>query len=447
MQETSRGWNELIESISSRLGAEQFHREHRRNDRDFTRDRVLTFPVVVLLLLQKTTRSIQRHMHSFLHQLWPERGGVSVTPGGWTQARAKLRHTAFIELNQQIVLPEFYSSSHIEHCQRWREHRVLGIDGSTLRLPSHAQTIAEFGVSTAINQHSNPGADYTLARLSVLYDLLNDLGLDAMMAPQSTGERDMAIAQLPHVHKDDVLIWDRGFTGFLLMAQVRAHGAHFIGRCSDRSFFTAQELFRLNRAGRSKTVKQFAAPEQQPKLRALNLPLEMTVRFVSVRLPNGDLEVLVTSLLDEALYPTEEFLDVYHWRWNHETYHQMLKSRLDLENWTGQTLEAVRQDVHAAVFVSNLESILSQEVQEELSKSDGQRKYPLQVNRAVSYHALKERLLDLLFKQTPVDQTISQIQDWMRCNPVSVRKRNIPRQTISIKRSYNYQRYLKKSVF
>ena len=28
-----------------------------------------------------------------------------VTPGGWTQARAKLRHTAFIELNQTVALP------------------------------------------------------------------------------------------------------------------------------------------------------------------------------------------------------------------------------------------------------------------------------------------------------------------------------------------------------
>ena len=157
--------------------------------------------------------------------------------------------------------------------------------------------------------------------------------------------------------------------------------------------------------------------------------------------------MLVTSLLDETLYPTEEFLEVYHWRWNHETYHQMLKRRLDLENWTGQTLEAVRQDVHAAVLVSNLESLLRQEVQEQLSNGNAQRKYPAQVNRAVSYHALKEHILELLYKDTPIDQASAQIQDWMRCNPVSVRKRKIPRPQTSIKRSYNYQRYAKKSVF
>ena len=62
--------------------------------------------------------------------------------------------------------------------------------------------------------------------------------------------------------------------------------------------------------------------------------------------------------------PTREFLRVYHWRWQHETYHQMLKGRLDLENWSGQTVEAVRQVVQAAVFVSNMETLLSQQAQE-----------------------------------------------------------------------------------
>jgi hypothetical protein len=446
MQKASTRWSKLTVRFKTQIGSGQFCQSHRRRDRDFTRDRLLTFPVVVLLLLQKTTRSIQRHAHSFLRQLWPEKGALSVSAGGWTLARAKLRHTAFIELNEQILLPEFYSPDHHEHCQKWHGHRVLGVDGSTLRLPSHSEIDQEFGVSIAVNGHDNP-AKYRLARLSVLYDLLNDLGLNAQMAPQSASEKDMAVSQLKHVRQGDVLIWDRGYTGFFLMAQARAHGAHFIGRCSNQSFFTAQQMFKLNRAGHSLTVKQIASPEQKRNLRDLNLPTEMVVRFVSVRLPNGDLEVLVTSLLDQTLYPTEEFLEVYHWRWNHETYHQMLKSRLDLENWTGQTLEAVKQDLHAAVFLSNLESLLSQEVQEQLSHGDAERKHPIAVNRAVSYHAVKERLLDLLFKDVPVDQTIIEIQAWMRRNPVTLRKRRIPRPKTSLHRSYNYQRNIKKSVF
>jgi hypothetical protein len=447
MEKTKGRWTDLMAKTKERLHDEAFCHRHRRQDKDFTRERLLTFPVVMLLLLQKTTRSIQRHVHSFMRELWPETGVGNVTPGGWTQARAKLRHTAFVELNEQILLPEFYSVNQAQHCQRWRGFRLLGIDGSTLRLPPHPEIAREFGVHRGANQRGETGRDYTVARFSVLYDLLNNLGWGVELAPQTTSELDMVQRQLKCVNPNDVLIWDRGLTGFLLLAQTRAHGAHFIARCSHRSFFTAQEMFRRNRAGDSQRVKLLAAPAQRPELRALNLPQEMEVRFISVRLPNGELEVLVSSLLDETRYPTGEFLEVYHWRWNHETYHQMLKSRLDLENWTGQTLEAVLQDVQAAVFVSNLESLLSQEVQEELTQGDAQRQYPLQVNRSVSYHALKEHLLALLYSQTPIENAIKEIQTWMRRNPVCVRKRKTPRPPPSFPRSYNYQRNIKKSVF
>ena len=50
---------------------------------------------------------------------------------------------------------------------------------------------------------------------------------------------------------------------------------------------------------------------------------------------------------------------MYHWRWHHETYYGLLKGRLDLENWSGQSAAAVRQDFHAAVLLANLESLLS----------------------------------------------------------------------------------------
>jgi len=64
----------------------------------------------VLFILQKTVKSIQRHLHEFLDEL--AGGGIfePVTASAWTHARAKLKHTAFIELNAQTVLPWIYKS-------------------------------------------------------------------------------------------------------------------------------------------------------------------------------------------------------------------------------------------------------------------------------------------------------------------------------------------------
>ena len=401
----------------------------------------------MLLILKKTTRSLQRHLHSFFEKLLPEKG-LGVTASAYTQARAKLSHTAFIELNQEVLLPGFYAPAAGCFLKKWHGLRLLGLDGSDLRLPDQPGIAKRFGSLTVPVGDGSSEASYTLARLCVLYDLLNEMGLDAQVESQATGEVEMAERQLALVGENDAVVFDRGFAGFAFLAKIRQRGAHFIGRCSRQSFSRANELHRLNQAGQSAVAKVKACSSQQAELRRLGLPLEMEMRFVSARLSTGELEVLVTSLLSEREFPTEEFLEVYGRRWGQESYHLMLKSRLDLENWSGQSVESVLQDIHATVLVTNLESLLAQETQEELERKREERKHPLKVNRADGFHALKEKMIALLLdKRKPVEEAIAEIQAWMRRNPVSARKRKAERRQSTPCNSYNFQRRKKKVVF
>jgi len=440
-------FSKLITALRLRLRDEKFIARHRVQTTDFTRRRALPFDRVMLFILQKTTRSIQRHLHTFWHALSLDLATV-LTPGAFTQARAKLKHTAFIALNRQTVLPLIYAPAQAETIQRWRGHRLLGLDSSLVRLPRSQSTEKEFGLVEIKNQLGATGTAYPEARISVVYDLLNRLGLDGGLEKSTLGEVELAGQQLEHLAAGDVGIVDRGFTGYVLLARFRRRLAHFIARCSSGSFLPAQEMFRRNRAGQSRIVKLFAPREDQATLRRLGLPLQMVVRFVSVRLPTGELEVLVTSLLDEEAYPTAEFLQVYHWRWKHETYYGMLKGRLDLENWSGHSAEAVRQDFHAAVLLANLESILSGPAQVEVAQRSAQGQHPRQVNRAVSYHALKDRLLDLLLADTPIPEVLNELQKLFLGSPVTVRpQRPRVRPKLSLYRSYRFQRNIRKTVF
>ena len=79
----------------------------------------------------------------------------------------------------------------------------------------------------------------------------------------------------------------------------------------------------------------------------------------------------------------------------------MLKGRFELENFSGETVEAVRQDVHAAVLLANLESLLSEPAQTALQAGREPESQRLQVNRSNSYHGLKLKLLELLHCDTP----------------------------------------------
>jgi|SRR5437667_406837 len=438
----------FIETLRHQLCDANFSIRHRVRPEDFTRQRQLTFPIVMLFTLQKTVKSIQRHLHEFVDQLAGEELFEPVTAGAWTHARAKLKHTAFMELNAQSVLPWIYGPQHQQSLQRWRGHRLLGVDSSLLRLPNTQELREQFSPVQVSNQLGKTGTCYAEGRMSVLYDLLNRVGLDGRLESSSVGEVELAIEQLAQAAPGDVLINDRGFTGYAYLAWHHRLGLHYIARCSSGSFAAAQELFRMNRAGRSRVVKLLAPADQKAQLRGLGLPVELTVRFVSVRLPNGKLEVLATSLLDETLYPTEEFLTVYHLRWNHETFYGVIKGRLDLENFSGQTAEAVRQDFHATLLLCNLETVLTGATTSALKEQTLEHANPKQVNRAVSFHALKDQLLALLYSDIPAEKVIEKLQRLFLGCPVSIRpNRKIPRRKLSLYRSYHFQRRLKKSVF
>lgn len=66
--------------------------------------------------------------------------------------------------------------------------------------------------------------------------------------------------------------------------------------------------------------------------------------LIRVELEDRKVEVLCTSLTDEQNYKTSEFQQLYHYRWNEEEAYKLLKSRAELEKFSGKTSLAVQQD-------------------------------------------------------------------------------------------------------
>ena len=437
----------LIEQLRQRLVDPSFGSRHRRRATDFTRQCVLTFPVLMLLLLQKSLKSLQAHLHEFLAQLAEGTHAPSLSGGALTHARAKLRASAFVELNAAVVLATVYGPAHAALVQRWRGHRLLGVDSSLVRLPTSEAVGQKFGWVQCANHHG-PQERYPQGRVSVLYDVLNQLALDGRLVASTVAETELAHEHLAGVGPGDVLLNDRGYTGYRWLVAVRVAGAHFVSRCSRGSFAAVQRLFARNEAGVSVVVTLVAPKEVRAECRARGWPLELTVRLVTVRLASGELEVLATSLLDQAAYPTAEFGPLYWRRWDHETYYGRLKGRLDLEHGSGQTVEAVEQDFQATVLLSNVESVIVGPAQRELTTRTAGRAQMAQVNRAVSLHALKSRLIDLLTSRVPAEQVLAELTEWFQANPISVRPgRKVRRREFSPSRSYHYQRRVRKLVF
>jgi hypothetical protein len=229
--------------------APDFCARHRRRATDFTRDRVLTFPVLMLLLLQKSLKSLQTHLHEFLGRL----AGGALTP-----ARAKRRASAFAELNQ-TVLATVYGPARSALVQRWQGHRLLAVDSSLVHLPSGDGLGERFGWVQNANHHGRQER-YPQGRVSVLNDVLNQIALDPRLAASAVTETTLAHGHLAHVQPGDVLLSDRGYTGCRWLVVVRAAGAHGVSRCSRGSFAAVPQLFARAEAAVSVVVTLSAPP-------------------------------------------------------------------------------------------------------------------------------------------------------------------------------------------
>ena len=438
----------VIRTLRRRLDQPAFLARHRRGPKAFTRQRTLSFPVVVLCILQKSVKSLQLHLHEFLDQWHDDAPERYASPGAFTRARAKLQPSAYVELNAEVLLPMIYRDAGGEALRRWRGHRMLGVDSSLIRLPNTAGLAKAFGLVECGNHKGKSTVRYPEARISVLYDVLNHYGWDARLEPHIVAETQLARDHLAHARAGDLVLGDRGYAGLFWFVFLRSLGMEFVVRCSQGSFGPVQELFKRNEAGVSLEVVLESRDEVKRELRRAALPTELRVRLVSVRLDTGELEVLATSLLDTTRYPTAEFAQVYHWRWGHETYYGRLKGRLELENWSGKTKEAIEQDFQAAVFLSNLETVVCRSAEQELAQATAHRAQAVQLNQAVCLHTIKNRIIELLAGRQPPESVLARLLPLFQANPICVRRqRKVARRKIPPGQAYHYQRNVRKIVF
>jgi len=322
----------------------EFKNAHKTGVMSFSRNRKLTFKRMLLFMMMKSVKSLQNSLNEFFDKLTSDFETVSAS--AFSKARSKLSHKAFIELNKKGIIDPFYSDTDYK---TYKGFRVLGMDGSKTYLPNTPELAGEFGKIELINQNGHCG-EYVSGLISVIYDVLNHFAIDSKLVRNDIYEGDLALEHLEHTLENDLIIGDRNYPSYILMAQIGQIGRNFLFRCSKGSFKAVQEMFSSELE--SKTVSLNTPQDQKKKCSALNLPDSITVRIVKVILDNGEIEVLVTSLLDEKKYPVEDFKELYWKRWGIETFYDTIKNRLNLENFTGKSVEAVKQDFYSTIFIS-----------------------------------------------------------------------------------------------
>lgn len=379
----------LIESLKNIIFSETFLNCHRRSPRDFIRERILPFHTIIFLLTNFIKGSIQDELDYFFKAIQgKDIAERTVTKSAFSKARKKLRHQAFIELDRNL-LSFFYK--HFP-CRKWHGSRLLTIDGSTVQVPRSREVAEHFGV-----WHPAGGGECPMARISHLHDALNGVIVDALIRPKEQGERLLAAEHAKHLTQADLILLDRGYPAFWLFALILSKGAHFCSRIKETHWETVRGFCLSGK--QEQIITLHPSPASLPKCREFGLPIDpIQVRIIRIRLDGGETETLVTSLTDVNLHPCKIFKELYHYRWTAEENYKTAKCRVEIENFSGKTVESVCQDFHAKTFAMNLAAVLAHPAQDIITAENESKKHPYKINLTQALSKMKDSIV-LLFKR------------------------------------------------
>jgi hypothetical protein len=381
----------------------------------FTRNRKQPFTATLLFMFNLLRRSLAIEIDGFVRYLNDRLFSGNTrhfTTSAFIQNRKKINAAVFSHLSG-VIIDNFYTTEN-DTLNYLNGIRILSVDSSKLTLPCTSELKKCYGVTK--NQSS---VEIVQARVSVLYDVLNGLALDAAIDSLKKGERELALTHAHRWKKKDLIIYDRGYPSFGFINKHIKQDVDCLIRVTVANFSVATDFVS---SGEKSIIIEMRPPENQSfKGKDYNKDSRIKVRLLRVDLPGGEVEVLITTLLDSQKYPDKMFKKLYFLRWDVETFYDELKNKLKIEHFTGYSQISIQQDFFCAIFISNLQSVMVNDLTEELASQNQDKKYNYKVNTNLSYGFLKNRILELLYKQAPLEEIFQELEAMFLKHTVPIR--------------------------
>jgi len=382
---------QLAHKLNNKIHSTEFLTEHRKSEKDFTRNRKLTFPRLLCFMLNIVNGSLQSELNRFFQVVHDCPVALqSVTAAAFCKARKKFSHTAFKSLNQTLI-ETFYDTANVD---KWKGFRLLAVDGSVVKLPESQELFDHFG--KARSSSYNPAV-----RFSQLHDVKNKISIDVQIESNRVGERDLAVRHLDHAKIDDLVLYDRGYPATWMFI---LHKQKQINFCMRTVVDGSNILSSFYYSDDEDIIVSMPCTEKSLiRCRKDGLSTDpIDIRLVKVKLPSGITEILMTSLLDQKIFPLKIFKNLYHQRWAVEEDYKLLKCRLDLEVYSGYSVEAILQDLHAKVLTKNITAVAIFEAEKIKEIRYKNRKIKYKINATHALSQMKDNIVRLLLNDAPL---------------------------------------------
>lgn len=234
--------------------------------------------------------------------------------------------------------------------EAWRGFALFGVDGTTMQTADTPENRRYFGLADGGHRGKS---GYPLVRLVALMALRSHVLCQASFGPYQDGEYTYAEKLWSTVIDNSLTILDKNFlsAGLLLGLNREGHNRHWLLPCKSNTRWNRLKSLGPNDELVEMTIRS-PARKHYPWL-----PKSWVARAIHYQCKGFRPRTLLTSLMDEKLYPAQELIELYHERWEIELGYGEMKTRMMDQTHTplrSKTKDGVCQEIWGLLIAYNL---------------------------------------------------------------------------------------------
>ena len=277
-----------LEKLQAVIFSTFLKENYRMSNKDFSRERKQSFSGTILFLINFLTKSLSLEIVNFIKYISQYKSEQKeFTQSAFAQARKKIKPEVFCHLNKVLVDDFYTDNANVKTAID--NFRIFSIDGSNITLPQTKELEKIYGRMT-----NNTSTHVVQAKVSVLYDVLNKISIDAILSPINIGERAQALELLKHCKHGDLLLYDRGYPSFEFINTHINKQLDYLIRVKVDFNIVVKEFVASGKKSLITDIKPANNIDFTNKDFTKNSTVK--VRLIRVVLSSGQVEVLMTSL-------------------------------------------------------------------------------------------------------------------------------------------------------
>jgi hypothetical protein len=243
----------------------------------------------------------------------------------------------------------------------WRGFRVKAEDGTSAQMADTEVNQATYPQPSS----QAPGCGFPVVQLVGLIDLSHGGLRNFAESTIETGEMRGYDQLEEHLTEGDLLMGDRLYSSYEVVARLKQRVIEFIGRNHQAR---KADFRRGRKIGPNERIHVWTKPLQQPRQSRLTaeewsqIPAEIEVRMIRTKGPNREgkqtTRYVITTLLDPEKYPAIEIVSLYLHRWEIELRFRDIKTTMGMEMLRTESPEMVRKEIMMHVIAYNVARLL-----------------------------------------------------------------------------------------